>query len=80
MKGKSVMLGMKLALFAQAAMASDVGHWAVVAIVVAGIVGILYVGLRQAGITIPPFVIQIIWIIIAVVACVIGIKFLLTVL
>ncbi len=51
-------------------------HWVLVAIVVAGIIGIALVVVRQAGIAIPGWVIQILWIVLAVVVAVVAIKFL----
>ncbi len=51
-------------------------HWILVCIVIAGIIGIFLVVVRQAGIDIPGWVIQILWIVLAVVVSVIAIKFL----
>jgi hypothetical protein len=71
-----------LSLFAQAGgygLAGTVGHYVVLAIVIAGIIGILYVGLQQAGVAIPPFIVTIFWIVVCVVACVIGVHILLSV-
>jgi hypothetical protein len=65
-----------LALFAQAGMAASIAHWIVILIVVGGIIGIGFIIIRQAGINIPPFVIQIFWIVLACVVGVIAIKFL----
>lgn len=56
-----------LALFAQAA---TVAHWAVVLILICGVIGVLFVVVRATGVAIPPFVITIFWI---VLACVIGV-------
>ena len=65
-----------LTLFAQAGAALTIGHWLVIAIIVAGIIGIALVVARQAGIAIPPFVVTILWIILAVLVGVVAIKFL----
>ncbi len=54
----------------------DLIHLVVVGIVIAGIVGIALVVIRQAGIAIPGWVIQILWIVLAVVVAVVAIKFL----
>ncbi len=51
-------------------------HWILVCIVVAGIIGIFLVVVRQAGIEVPGWIIQILWIVLAVVVSVIAIKFL----
>ncbi len=45
-------------------------------VVLAGIIGIVFVIVRQTGVTIPPFIITVIWICIAVVIGVVAIKFL----
>lgn len=47
---------------------------AIFLMVIAGIVGVVFVVIRQAGITIPPFVLTILWIIFAVVLGVVAIK------
>ncbi len=51
-------------------------HWVLVAIVIAGVIGIMLVVVRQAGIDIPGWIIQILWIVLAVVVAVVAIKFL----
>lgn len=51
-------------------------HWLIIAIVLAGIIGITLVVLRQAGIAIPGFILTILWIILAVVLGVFAVKFL----
>jgi hypothetical protein len=51
-------------------------QWLIVAIVVAGVIGITLVVFRQSGIAIPGFVIQICWIVLCVVIGVIAIKLL----
>lgn len=56
--------------------ALDVGYWAKAIMVVAGIIGILYVILRQCNVTIPPFIVQIAWILLAVVIGCVAITFL----
>jgi hypothetical protein len=64
-----------LALLAQVG-ALTVAQWAIVIIVIAGIVGIVMVIMRQAGVAIPPFIVTVLWIILAVVVGVVAIKFL----
>lgn len=51
-------------------------QWVIIAIVVAGVIGIAMVVVKQAGIAIPPFVVTIFWICLCVVVGVIAIKFL----
>lgn len=60
-------------LFAQAGM---VAHWAIVLIVIVGIIGILFVVIREAGIQVPSFIITIGWILLACVLAVLAIRFL----
>lgn len=47
----------------------------VVAIILAGAFGILFIVLRQTGVAIPPWAIQIFWIVLVVVVAVIAVKF-----
>lgn len=54
----------------------DLIHIIIVCIVLAGIIGIFLVVIRQAGINIPGWVLTILWIVLAVVVAVIAIKFL----
>ena len=65
-------------LFAQAGLGFDIGHIAIIIIVIAAIVGIVYVGLRQAGVAIPGFVVQVFWIVICAIVCIFAIKFLMS--
>lgn len=48
----------------------------IVAMVIAGCVGILYVVMRQAGVAIPSWVIQILWIVLVVMVGVVAVKLL----
>lgn len=50
-------------------------QWAILIVVIAGIVGIVLVCLRQFNIAIPQFVINILWIVLCVVVGVLAIKF-----
>jgi uncharacterized protein (DUF983 family) len=63
-------------MFAQAVPYS-IGQWLIIALVVAGIIGIFLVVSRQAGINVPPWLINILWIVLAVFCGVIAIRFLL---
>lgn len=53
-------------------------HIALAIIVIAGIIGIVFVVTRQMGITIPPFIVNVLWIILAVVIGVVAVKFIAT--
>ena len=57
-------------------MGAVIVHWVIVALVIAGVVGIAYVVAQQAGISIPPFIVKIFWIVLAVVIGVVAITFL----
>ncbi len=57
----------------------DVGQWSFVGIligvvVVAALIALVYVALRQFGITIPPFLITVLWIVIVAVVVIFAIK------
>lgn len=67
---------MTLLLLAQGLAGSAIIYYIIVAIIVAGVIGIAFVVARQAGIVIPQFVITIFWIVLAVVVGVVAIKFL----
>lgn len=56
--------------FVQVNTASVLVQWIVIAIVIAGVIGIALIVARQAGIAIPSWIFQIFWI---VLACVVGI-------
>ncbi len=66
-------------IVAQAGIVTTVGTWMLIAIVVAGIVGIAIIVANKAGVQIPGFIIQILWVIFAVVIGVIAIKFLMSI-
>lgn len=51
-------------------------QWIIIAIVIAGIIGVAMVVAKQAGIVIPGFIVTIFWIVLAVFVGVIAIKFL----
>lgn len=55
-------------------------QWLIIALIVAGCIGIAFVVMKQAGITVPPFIITIFWIVLAVFVGVIAIKFLVSLL
>jgi hypothetical protein len=64
-------------LVAQAGLPGTIGGWAILIIVVAAVVGILLVILRQMEVQIPPFVIKIGWILVAAVVGILAVGFLL---
>lgn len=47
-------------------------------IVIAAVVGIMYIALQQFGVVIPPFVVKIFWIVVCAVIAILAIRFLLT--
>ncbi len=57
-----------------------IGQIAIAVIVIAAIVGIVYVALRQSGVVIPEWVKQVMWIVVAAFVCVFAVKVLLTLL
>lgn len=64
-----------MSLLAQVGVAGGFIQWAIIIVVVAAVVALVCVGLRQFGITIPPFIIQVIWIVIAAVIIIAAILF-----
>jgi len=65
-----------MTIIAQVGTSYTLIQWIVIVIVIAGIIGIALVVVRQAGISIPGWVVQILWIVLAVVVAVVAIKFL----
>lgn len=63
-------------VIAQAGVAVSVVHYIVIAMIIAGVIGIAFVVARQAGVVVPAFIVQILWIILAVVIGVMAISFL----
>jgi hypothetical protein len=66
-------------LIAQAA-AHSIAMWAIWAIVICGVIAILLLFVRHTGVTIPPLLINVVWVIVAVVICVAGIKLIMSIL
>lgn len=52
------------------------GRWVIYAVIVIGILGVLYVMAGVAGVVIPGFIVTIAWICLAVVIAVVAIRFL----
>jgi len=48
---------------------------AILIIVIAGVIGIVFVVTKQMGVTIPPFIITVLWIVLAVIIGIVAIKF-----
>lgn len=65
---------MSTLLLAQVFVGSVAG-WAILAVVIAALVGIVLVAVRAAGVGIPPWVIQVFWIVVIAVVCILAIKF-----
>ncbi len=53
-------------------------HWVVLIIIICAVVGIMFVALREFGVTIPDFVVKIFWIVIAAVLAIAAIKLILS--
>ena len=69
-----------LSLLIGQAIAPAIVHWVVIGIILIGVAGIAFVVARAAGIEVPPWAIQIAWIVVLVVIAVVAIKFLETML
>ncbi len=65
-----------ISILAQASLAFDVGYWVKAIMIIAGVLGILYVILRQCNVQVPPFIVQIFWILLAVIIGCIAVGFL----
>lgn len=59
---------------------TDLVSWAIFLIIVCGVIGIAVVVIRQTGVTIPPWMIQILWIIVVVVFGIFAIRLLMSLL
>ncbi len=49
-------------------------HLLIMAIVIAGVIAIAYVGFRKLGVQPPDWIVQIFWIVVVVVVCIFAIK------
>lgn len=56
----------------------SIGEVVIAIIIIAAICGILWVALRQFGVAIPQFVIQIFWILVCAVLCILAVRFLMS--
>ncbi len=67
-------------IFAQhASLASwSIADIAIAVIVIAAIVAIVFIALRQYGVSIPPWIVQVFWVLIAAFVCIFAIRLLMT--
>jgi len=56
-------------------MGPEIIHMIIVVMVVCAVIGIAYIVMRQAGVAIPGFVVQIMWICLAVVIGIVAIRY-----
>lgn len=63
-----------MTLLAQA-MNGGLVYWAKIIILIGAIIGIVYVILRQMGVAIPPFLITVLWIVLAAIVGLVAINF-----
>lgn len=56
----------------------SLGQIAVAIVIIAAVVAIVFVALRQFNVTIPAWVVQVFWVIVVAVVCIAAIRFLLT--
>ncbi len=66
------------ALLAVAVAGWSVGELAIAIIIVAAVVAVVYVALSQFGVSIPPFIVRIFWILVCAVVCIVAVRFLLS--
>ena len=66
---------MGLGLLAQIAGGYSLIQIAIFVIVIAGVIGIVLVITKQMGVSIPPFIITVLWIVLAVIIGIVAIKF-----
>jgi hypothetical protein len=56
----------------------SIGQIAIAIVLIAAIVAIVWIALRQFNVAIPAWVIQVFWVLVVAVVCILAIKFLLT--
>ncbi len=61
------------ALFAQAAAGYNIVHLLIITLIVVAVVVIFLIGIRWMGVTIPPQLVQIFWVIVALIVCIVAI-------
>jgi len=67
-----------MTLTAQIVAGYSLGQLAIAVVIIAAIVALVYVALRQFGITIPPWVVQVFWIIVVAFVVIAAIKIVLS--
>ena len=65
-------------LTAQVVAGYSLGQLAIAVVIIAAVVALVYVALRQFGITIPPWVVQVFWIIVVAFVVIAAIKIVLS--
>jgi hypothetical protein len=65
-----------LTLLAQAGIVPTVAYWAIIVVIVIAIIAAVYVFTRNAGVAIPPWVVQLFWIIVVAFVVIMAIKLL----
>lgn len=68
-----------LPLLAQAAGLSII-QWVILAVIIAGVVGIAIIAFRQMGVSPPQWALQILWIVVVVIVAIVAIKFIVSLL
>lgn len=67
------------ALLAQQLAGGSIAGWAIWAIVICGVLAILFAFIRYSGVQIPPLLVTVFWIVVAVIICVAGIKIIMSI-
>jgi hypothetical protein len=65
-------------LFAQGFRGWGIGELAIAIIIVIAVIAVVFIFIRQSGVPIPPWVIQLFWIIVACLVCIGAIRFIMT--
>lgn len=56
----------------------SIGDIVIAIVIIAAVVAVMYIALRQFGVAIPPWVIQIFWVVVVAVVAILAIRFLLS--
>jgi hypothetical protein len=72
------MLATLALLLLQIALPTTLGGWLITILIVAGVCGVFWIIIRQTGWNPPPWLVNVFWIVVAVVVGVLAIKFLLS--
>jgi hypothetical protein len=78
----ATLLAAEALLIAQGAagVATGIASWMIILIVVAGVIGVAIIIARAAGVSVPPYIIQIGWVVIAVCIGIVAIRFIMSLL